>query len=158
MGKNAKSFELGMSDSGTQHTHTVVLLIHSFSMKSEVSECDKEQKTTWLTNVIPFPFHSIAFQFVTEKEHCTHTVRQIGSHFNFSSVLLFHFIFVSRKFLRTEKWIWWSYLMALCSAKCCLNSSQRVVRFDYDLEKWVFISSPTFNISVMYKMRELNPH
>lgn len=46
MGKNAKSFELGMSDSGTQHTHTVVLLIHSFSMKSEVSECDKEQKTT----------------------------------------------------------------------------------------------------------------
>lgn len=31
MGKNAKSFELGMSDSGTQHTHTVVLLIHSFS-------------------------------------------------------------------------------------------------------------------------------
>lgn len=76
----------------------------------------------------------------------------------FCYFISFHFIFVSRKFLRTEKWIWWSYLMALCSAKCCLNSSHRVVRFDYDLEKWVFISFPTFNISVMYRMRELNPH
>lgn len=136
-GKNAKSFDLRMSDSGT----LLFYWIHSFSMKSV--NVTKSRRRTWLTNTIPF--HPIAFQFVTQRKHCTHTVRQIGPHFNFT--LLFHLFSVETRkfFLRTGKWIWWSYLMALCSRVVFNFFPKSHPRFDYDLEKWVSISFPTFN-------------